>query len=1016
MKKEKLNEKVLWEHRRVVHEIVQRHFLALALKSLENLTSLLDIYRVDNEKFVGKLKILVDKDEKIRIIHEHVIYRKTILAQLNKWIEDCERNRIDLDYEAYYGEMETWLGFQSEIWITDQTSDRFLRLQTDNLKVRFVKFMKRQGYAVFSLPFHLSNRIRRLRRRDEKPLPLWVQEIPVKKLTRWFYGNAFLRSFAYLLDQSLQRSTLMAKELWDIDHSFYETFSDFVAENNATKSPVTDWEKSLSVDLNDLEQKVKDQVAEIKNQFDGVITDCDQQFDRHLAIAGTWEFALLKRGESRRKRGIKKLLRSCRISINQRSNTMYAMVDDWMFNQEIYILKGNALKTNFSFQNRMVGRSETLSKALSRIPLFLHETHDEIKMLPYDEFRKILSQLKYNAGKILNNQIIPEIQDVLLEQGFPLVIDEAEQSMVKELSAMRSARVLIDGFDPAKAYSEKQLKTVIPFELINFEMMARFKKVLLKTKIQTVEKLEEVKNELENLGRMVIFNLDSAIALLDEQGDLVLDASRKDARSSMERAILNYNRLKTLFDDFILGLQSDIETATREFNEQITHLTDNSRVADIRYRITRAKALNRSKLLMNHLRDFANNSLSRSNSWYRLTRKRVHTGLNVLKDQLGIHHISEDISMEISEFLVSGEQNVLKLPFVYRRLFVNEPLKEMTFYLGRTLEQMQLEKAYGKWKMGSFTPVLIFGEKGSGISTFVQLFVKERIKHTPVVYSVLPQKRVLQEEDLMALLGNSIRGEAFAKPAELYEYVEKSEQFVVFVDKLHLFYLRQPGGFNILKKFFEIVSNTSRKIFWICTCGKYASEYLNKSIGLYDYFPMLISMNNLTNSEVRKLIMLRHKTSGYELFFKPSKMNEQDRAFQRKNELQQQEFLRERYFEILNRETRSNVAFALQLWLWSAEKPEGNKIFLNSLENLDFSFMFNLPHEVVFGLHALLLHERLDVFQLSQVLSISRRQAYLLLMRLADRGIISEDKGLYTIHPLLYRQTITLLKEKNLIH
>jgi hypothetical protein len=1016
MIKGKLNESVLQEHREVVHEFISRHFLLRTLQSFENLTSLLRACRSENERFIEKLRVLVDKGEKIRIIHEHVVYRKAILGQLNLWIKECEKSRIFEDYAVYHNEIETWLRSRPEKWISFQTPERFQRLLSDSISVRCIKFIKRKGYSIFSFPFILSNRFRKLRGKAAMPLPLWVQQIPVKKLTRWYYGNAFLQAHALLMDQSMKSTALLAKELWDVDHFFFESFNEFANEKAIDKSIIAVWEQKLNAAFSELEQKIEKQRIGIKNQFYFLLADIDKQFDKQLDIAGTLEFSGFQHGERRRKWGVKKLLRTYCTTVNQRNSTLFALADDWKFNQEIYILKGNALKANFSFQNKIVSRAETLSKALTKVPLFLQETQAEIRELPYDEFRKNLVQIKLNAAKRLNGQIIPDIQDVLLEQGFPLVIDEAEQNMINELSVMQSARVLIDGFDPSKAYNNRQLKSVIPFELIDFEMMAQVKQVLLSTKILTVEKLEELKNELENLGRMVVFNLDSSIALLDEQGDLVLDASQKDARSSMERAIGNYNQLKTLFDDFILGLQSEIEGATRQFNEKITHLTDNSRVADISYRIARAKALNRSKLLVSQTRDFANKLYSTSTARYRSTRKQIESGLDVLRAQLGIRFVSDEISVEISEFLVSGEQNVLQLPFVYRRLFVNEPLKETTFYLGRISEQKQLEIAYEKWKKGSFTPVLIFGEKGSGISTFVQLFVKEKIKHSPVVYSVLPSKRILSEEDLLALLGNSIRGEAFLKLAELYEYLEKNEPFVVFVDKLHMLYLRQPGGFSILKKFFEIVSNTSRKIFWICTCGLYASEYLNKSVGLYDYFPILISMNNLTNAEVRKLIMLRHKTSGYDLYFKPSRKDKVDKSFQRKNESQQQEYLREKYFTILNKETRSNVAFALKLWLWSAEKPDGNRIFLNSLENLDFSFMFNLPHEVVFGLHALLLHERLDVFQLSQVLSISRRQAYLLLMRLADRGIISEDKGIYSIHTLLYRQTITLLKDKNLIH
>ncbi len=122
------------------------------------------------------------------------------------------------------------------------------------------------------------------------------------------------------------------------------------------------------------------------------------------------------------------------------------------------------------------------------------------------------------------------------------------------------------------------------------------------------------------------------------------------------------------------------------------------------------------------------------------------------------------------------------------------------------------------------------------------------------------------------------------------------------------------------------------------------------------------------------------------------------------------------YFASLNRLTRSNISFALQLWLRSADRLQDNTIHLISLNSINFEFIRNLPAEEIFGIYAVMIHEKLDVFQLSQVLNISRRQAYLMLMRFSDRGIIKEDQGLYSVHPLLYRQFIELLLEKNFLY
>jgi hypothetical protein len=879
-----------------------------------------------------------------------------------------------------------------------------------------LKLIKKSGFFLYSIPFKTQNFIRYVFSYPVKDIPLWKQKIPLHKLTSWFYENQFLKLYTHLHEKNLQKITLLAYDFWMLDHQLFDVVNDSLNAKKEFADILILWERELKPRFSELQKQIRECESEINAGFTEMLSEIDQMFDGQLDIAGTLEFKSFRYRKGKRIQQSRKLKKQYALTINKRNNTLFALADDWKFNQEIYILKGKSFKSCLLLQAKIRSRADVLGKGMNKIPVALSSIYKEIISDQPDVYRKNLLNLKAIAAKTLNYQLIPEITDLMLEQGFPMVIDETELSLVTELAQMTSNRILIEGFDPSKAYNDKVLQTVTPFEIVNYELMAKLKKVLLNVKIQTIENLEKTKNELDSLGRMVVFNLDSAIALLDEHGDASLNASLEDAKTSMERALKNYQELKGVFDGFIESLVDEYETSTLDFSAQLSELMDNSKVADIRYRITRAKALKKSEQIILDVKNFIKELYSKSEVWYRFSLRKIGSGINAIRDQLGIQQISGDISMEISDFLVSGSTSVQKLPFVYRRLFVNEPLKEMTFYLHRYDEAGKLETAFNKWKNGSFSPVLIYGEKGSGISTFVQLFVKEKIPQNPVVYSVQPIKRILSEEDLLAILGISFRAEAFGKLHELYDFAEKQEPFVAYFDKVHMLYLRQPGGFGVLKKFFEIISNTSRKIFWICTSGLYSSQFLHKSIGLYDYFPVLIPMKNLSREEVGKVILMRHKASGYGLIFKPSIFDLADRNFLRKNPLQQQEFLQEKYFQILNRLTQSNVTFALQLWLRSAKKTDDHTICLSSLESLDFSFMFNLPGEVVYGLHALLLHERLDVFQLSQVLNISRRQAYLLLMRLNDRGIIAEEKGFYAIHHLLYRQTINLLKDKNLIY
>lgn len=1004
------------EHRLGLHQLIREQFLFSANIPVHDLISCLDDYVKETNKFFKTL----DKDNSsadiIRIVQEHVSFRKIILARLIQWAGIRVKTKAEVIFAGYETRLQEFLQTRERQLIMYQTRERFISDDEDSLTIRSIKFVKRVGYFLAASPTQAVNFFRRWLKKPAYPLPVWKQKIPLHHLSLWYYGNHFIKQYADLQQNILQRTTLIANDFWLIDQQLFEHYQKMVGKTIDLDSFSKEWENNLKHALLNVRTMLLKAEDDTSVQFESLLATTDQLFKEQLQVAGTLEFNSSKHRKARRIRNWRKTRKVCTSHINMRYNTMYVLADDWKFNQEIYILKDKACLANLLFEVRMFSRADVIHTSMINIQHMLNKTLESIHEDPFEQYRKNLVDIKNQAAIRLNAQLIPEITNLILEQGFPLIIDETELGLVKELDAMSNKRILIDGFDPSREYSDKSLHSVSLLELVDFEMMDELKKVLRNAKIEIIEKLEDAKAELENLGRMVIYNLDSAIAMLDEQGGQGVQASYMDARGSMDRAIQNTSELQVRFDAFIKKLTLEFAKASAHFSSQLTELTNNSRVTELRYRIARAKALRKSEQIIVSVKDISKRLLEKSQLWFNKSRLGLVSGINFLKDQLGIQHVTGDISLEISDYLVSGDTALQKMPFVYRRLFVNEPLKETTFYLPRKQEFAKMDRAFSKWQYGSFTPVLIYGERGSGISTFVHLFVKEKIPQHPVVYSVLAVKRIQNEVDLLSLLGISFRGESFATLHELYDFVEGQESFVAFVDKLHLFFLRQPGGFNILKKLFEIISNTSRKIFWICTCGVYASEFLNKAIGLFDYFPVLIPMGNISKEDVRRVIMLRHRASGYDLHFKPSENDLNDRSYNRKNLVQQQEYLKERYFETLQSLTQSNIAFALQLWLRSAEKPLDNKIHLNSLGNLDFSFMLNMPGEVIFGLHAVVIHEKLDIFQLSQVLSISRRQSSLLLMRLADRGIITEDKGFYSIHPLLYRQTIMLLRFKNLIN
>jgi hypothetical protein len=74
-----------------------------------------------------------------------------------------------------------------------------------------------------------------------------------------------------------------------------------------------------------------------------------------------------------------------------------------------------------------------------------------------------------------------------------------------------------------------------------------------------------------------------------------------------------------------------------------------------------------------------------------------------------------------------------------------------------------------------------------------------------------------------------------------------------------------------------------------------------------------------------------------------------------------------------------------------------------------------LTPEKVFVLQSLILHDGLSTPDLARTINYSLDETNQLTQILYDDGVLVKNNGVFLINPLLYRQSVTLLKSKNLI-
>ncbi len=1018
--KTETTDEALSAHQKQLENIVKECLLPGLNTPFMRLGRLLEGYRKDAKNFFGRLKATDGSEHTIRMLLEHLHFRKQILLRLDTWIKEREQLSTDDVLARYENKIHDLLDQVPAYWVIDQPSDRFNSLPGDQIGTRIIKSIKRTGYSISSVTLKAFNLLKVPFGSRPGPMPTWKQRLAVRQITSWYYEVILPEKYGTILHSAHKKVACLASDIWVADDNLYEEIASSHKRTTDVDSLTDTCFRNIFSRLESTQQEIEKELTNFEARLDVVLNDTASLFHKQLVLSGTLEYSVFRHLELRKKFQQKRNRKTLALMISKRLNTLFALADDWKFNQEIYLLAIKAAKANLQFKSRLNKRAEEIVENIDLIPVFLNQTKERLltKTQPthIESVRKHLQLLKYLAGKTLVNSIITGVTAKFLQQNFPVLIDELEKELLSELATKTRKRYLIPDFDPVIDYSEKTLQSISLTELVEFEIASGLTQVFRRAKTQSIQEFQTLNDQFNDVGRMVLFNIETSIVMLDQQGEDGIEHAIKDTFDALERASRKTDDQKKGFNHFILSLQTSLDEAIDQFTRSLLGLTDNTKVEKIRFRIMKARAMKKKAQLSNSLIGTGKTIVEKGRVWNRFVRRKSSAGLRIIRGQLGLKAIAGDISSEVSDFLVADKEKLQRFPFVYRRLFANEPLTDITFYFQRRSEYYQLLGAFNKWKEGSFAPLLILGEKGSGISTLLQFFLKDQALRNTRIYQFMPVTRVLSEEDLLSQLGKCFKGQAFDSIRDFYEFINLHDPFVVFVDKIHLFYLRHPGGFKLINRFFELISHTSRKVFWLLSCNLYASLYLNNAIGLYGYFPNLIFIQKLNLEDVKKLILMRHNASGYYLNFIPSPENMNEKQYLNKNESEKQKYLQNRYFDTLQSMTQSNISFALQLWLRSAKKTEDNTIHIQSIDNIDLSFVHSLTDEVVFGMHALILHEFMDVAQIAQVLNVSQRQAYLLLMRLKDRGIVFEENGYFSIHPLLYRQTINILKDKNLIH
>jgi hypothetical protein len=382
----------------------------------------------------------------------------------------------------------------------------------------------------------------------------------------------------------------------------------------------------------------------------------------------------------------------------------------------------------------------------------------------------------------------------------------------------------------------------------------------------------------------------------------------------------------------------------------------------------------------------------------------------------GIGVTAQHLTAEVAGFLSDTESIVKSLPFVYQRLFENSPLDNLFFYESRSTTTLSLRKAYQNWENGHYGATALISEKGQGTTTLINFFIDELKSPLPVV-RLNTKEQIYEESDFYKFFQGKFETENLTDIETLINHLNQLKtRHIIVLEDLEHFYLRKVNGFGCIKTFVEILTRTNKNIFWITTINQFSYQYLVKTSAIDDCFSYNIHLKPLKSEQVTSMLLKRHRVSGFSLLFKPHKQDRKNSKFKKMNEQEQQVYLQKEYLTTLNQIVIGNASLALVYWLRSITEIDGDTMYIRSLKGMDTSFLSRLSEEKLFTFHAMLLHRGISVADHAKVFKQTVSKSKMTILALQDDGLVTHKNGRFLINPLLFRQVVNLLKDKNILH
>jgi hypothetical protein len=954
----------------------------------------------------------------IELVEKNKAFKEKVQEMLSVKQKSLEEQGFDDLFREFFTSTQEETDKLDDIIIKTEYYDSYPIKKDDGLVLIFHKAFINTGLA-FRWQFRkLASKF--LRWFKKPPLDLKnsrKRNIPFKNMARFFIMVQFVDHAMEQVTGLFRSESQKILKLWlfdeELDVAFQKILTGELKPDHQTLQGTVAYEdffKQLRKENTDLLENTRSEVRKITESV-------FKSFDQAFKLVNTVELSSSEFSQQKLNARINKVNTATSARMVRWRNTYYTLFDDWSVDLEITRLY-YSVYDRFNHLNGKIDDfiAKKLDPGFIEIRAFITESSERIRQAP-PAVKKIAEVISIERDNV-NNELVDKILTQIIEKltnCFTADFNNFSKDTLALVHKISDKRGFVKSKNYEREIRDSEIDYISPRELLRFEALPNFSAKINRVRDHVEGHLERVRLNLLSLGTVCDFNLESALLLMDKE-----KRSGKHAEEvvvqGFERALAHLDTVVNIIREIQSGDIKELRDAVNNFNHDIQKLKNTENIFDLNVKIARIKAVEKSKLIRTQTIQYIRELVPRVVTHIRNLVQSGSEHFERIKRKMGFTVESKAITFELSEFILETQLSLKKLPFVYQRLYQLQPTDEERFFVNREKELKLLRHSYENWSKNRFITVAVIGEKGSGVTSLINYFLRSVEPEIEVHKYNLSGKRY-DPKDYYSLFSSLFQLQDIKSNQQLIDLLNKTPgtRIVVLENMQHMF-LKKVHGFECMKLLFELMANTSKKIMWIGAYTPYSWKYLDKAIHLSNYFTDEIFLERLNDETITRIIFKHNRLSGYQIVFIADEENTQSKTFRKLNDAGKQSYLRKQFFSKLNKLANGNISLAQMYWLRSTHDVDEQSIRIAPFRTLDFSFVKSLSGEKLFALQVLLQHDGLTLSDFAIVMNQPESVSRNLLIPMLEKGLLIRPRQKFTINPMIYRHVSAYLSSRNFIH